>query len=271
MKKYLAIFNFQTLVITCLSLVSCFLSIRYEFRVYADFLIFGIIIVFPLTFTMREAFRRRERSLQYLSLLKASLQSIIYLFKITKMEEQKKREVLGLAGSVTDTLIEYLSTPTGDATKVQQASSNMGAFIMLHKKETKSNSFKIFSFVLRANESIEFLLAVKRHHTPWGPRAIVLFTIYVFALFYPPAILTEAGFAIATWNLFLMTAGKVIILISLYNVQRLMEDTFNPNTPDAIRLNDFRITPESMSPGPVDGNGPDLKTPDMLSYEKMYR
>ena len=53
MKKYLAIFNWQTLVITCLSLVSTFLSVRYNFRIYADFLIFGIIIVFPLTFTMR--------------------------------------------------------------------------------------------------------------------------------------------------------------------------------------------------------------------------
>jgi hypothetical protein len=269
MKKYLAIFNYQTLIITCLSMLSGFLSVRYNFRVYADFLIFGIIIVFPITFTMREAFRRRERSLQYLSLLKASLQSIIYLFKITKMEERKKAEILGLAGGVTDTLIEYLSTKTGDAVTVQQASSTMGAFIMLHRKETKSNSFKIFSFILRVNESIEFLLAVKRHHTPWGPRAIVLFTIYVFALFYPPAILSEAG-AVAIWNLFLMTAGKVIILISLYNVQRLMEDTFNPYTPDAIRLDDFRITPESMSTGTMNNNVPDFKTPYTFSYDKMY-
>jgi hypothetical protein len=186
------------------------------------------------------------------------------------MDEQKKAEILGLAGNVTDTLIEYLSTKTGNAVTVQQASSSMGEFIMLHRKETKSNSFKIFSFVLRVNESIEFLLAVKRHHTPWGPRAIVLFTIYLFALFYPPAILSESGFAIATWNLFLMTAGKIIILISLYNVQRLMEDTFNPYTPDAIRLDDFRITPESMSAGSLNGSMPNSRTPHMLSYDKMY-
>src|SRR6478672_972652 len=205
MKKYLAIFNYQTLIITLLCLLSGFLSIRYDFRVYSDFLIFGIIIVFPITFTMREAFRRRERSLQYLSLLKASLQSIIYLFKVTKMEDEKKAEILGLAGNVTDTLIEYLSTKDGDAGSPQRASSAMGEFILQHRKDTKTNSFKIFSFVLRVNESIEFLLAVKRHHTPWGPRAIVLFTIYVFALFYPPAILSEAGFDIAIWNLFLMT------------------------------------------------------------------
>ena len=270
MKRYLAIFNYQTLIITALCLLSGFLSVCYNFRLYADFLIFGIIIVFPITFTMREAFRRRERSLQYLSLLKASLQSIIYLFKITKMEDQKKAEILGLAGNVTNTLIEYLSTKTGEAATVHRASSTMGSFIMLHRKETKSNSFKIFSFVLRVNESIEFLMAVKRHHTPWGPRAIVLVTIYLFALFYPPAFLSEAS-GISTWNLFLMTGGKIIILISLYNVQRLMEDTFNPYTPDAIRLDDFRITPESMSTGQLNNNLPVFNTPDPLSYDKMYR
>jgi len=220
---------------------------------------------------MREAFRRRERSLQYLSLLKASLQSILYLFKITKMEAQKKDEILRIAGNVTDTLIQYLTAKDGDAATVTQSSSIMGEFIMRHRKETKSNSFKVFSFVLRVNESLEFLMAVKRHHTPWGPRAIVLFTIYIFALFYPPAMLMDSGGTIAIWNLLLLTVGKIIILISLYNVQRLMEDTFNPYTPDAIRLNDFRITPDSMSTGPVNDNVSDIKSPHMLSYEKMYR
>jgi hypothetical protein len=269
MKKYLSIFNLQTLIITSLSLLSCFLSIRYNIRVYADFLILGIIIVFPLTFTMREAFRRRERSLQYLSLLKASLQSMVYLFQITKMDELKKSEMLRIAGNVTDTLIEYLTMKSGNAQSVQQASSAMGAFIIQHRKETKANSFKIFSFVLRVNESIEFLMAVKRHHTPWGPRAIVLVTIYVFALFYPPAMLLHAGTNIALSNLLLLSAGKIIILVSLYNVQRLMEDTFNPNTPDAIRLEDFRITRESMTAAQVDSRGIDLLTGNTMSYDKI--
>ncbi|HSB92007.1 MAG TPA: hypothetical protein VLC28_02770 [Flavitalea sp.] len=271
MKKYLAIFNLQTLIITVLCLVSGFLSVRYNFRIYADFLIFGIIIVFPITFTMREAFRRRERSIQYLSLLKASLKSIIYLFKITKMEEQKKAEIFGLARNVTDNLIQFLTSKEGDADAVHQSSAALGAFIMTHRKETKSNSFKIFSFVLRMNESVEFLMAVKRHHTPWGPRAIVLFTIYLFALFYPPAVLSEVG-GIVTWNLFLMTVGKILILISLYNVQRLMEDTFSLYTPDAIRLDDFRITPESLSTENTQQNSiPNPQGPYTFNYDQLYR
>src|SRR5205085_11549917 len=121
-KKYIAIFNFQTFLVTGLCLLSCYLSLRFQLHVYADFLIIGIIIVFPLTFTMREAFRRREHSIQYLSLLKASLQSTIYLFEITKMDPVKKLELRRISDNVIDSLIKYLSKETQDATAVIAAS-----------------------------------------------------------------------------------------------------------------------------------------------------
>lgn len=92
MKKYLSIFNYQTLLVTALSLLSCYVSLRFQLRIYADFLIIGIIIVFPLTFTMREAFKRRERSIQYLGLLKSSLQSVLYSLQNTRLEGYKKAE-----------------------------------------------------------------------------------------------------------------------------------------------------------------------------------
>jgi hypothetical protein len=38
-----------------------------------------------------------------------------------------------------------------------------------------------------------------------------------------------------------MTAGKGLVLISLYNVQTFLEDPFNQNGPDDIRLDDFRF------------------------------
>src|SRR5436190_19585993 len=103
-KKYAAIFNFQTFVVTGLCILSCYLSFHFQLRIYADFLIIGIIIVFPLTFTMREAFRRRELSIQYLSLLKASLQSTIYLFEITKMDQSKKAELRRISDNIIDSL-----------------------------------------------------------------------------------------------------------------------------------------------------------------------
>jgi hypothetical protein len=84
------------------------------------------------------------------------------------MDQAKKSELRRISDHIIDSLIKYLSRQTQDASAVLGASVEMGVFIKQHKKLVKNNSFKVFSFVLRMNECIEFLLAVRRHHTPWG-------------------------------------------------------------------------------------------------------
>ena len=38
-----------------------------------------------------------------------------------------------------------------------------------------------------------------------------------------------------------MTVSKALVLIFLYNIQNLLEDPFNQNSPDGIRLDDFKF------------------------------
>jgi hypothetical protein len=104
---------------------------------YIDFLFLGVFIAFPLTFTLREAFRRRERALQYLSLFKASLQSVFYCFENSKLETDKKLVFENIAVNTTDVLIQYLSSKSGDASTVQKASRSVAEFIHINKKRFK--------------------------------------------------------------------------------------------------------------------------------------
>jgi hypothetical protein len=90
-KKYLSIFNLNTIVALAVSMLSCFISLRFHLSLYIDFLILGIVVVFPLTFSLRMAFRRRENALQYLSLFKASLQSLVYAFEASELKDDKKK------------------------------------------------------------------------------------------------------------------------------------------------------------------------------------
>ena len=261
MKKYLLIFNVQTAVIIILSLLSCYLTVYFQFKIYADFLLLGILIVFPLTFTMRAAFRRRERSLQYLSLLKATLQSVFYSFQNSTLEEYKKTEFGNIANNLSATLIQYLSGASQEVAAVERARQAMITFILQNKKAIKKTSDRIILFVFRINESIEFLLSVRRHNTPWGPRTIILLAIYLFAIFYPPSALFSGGTELQMWNLVFMTGFKVLFLISFYNVQVLMEDPFNQNSPDGIRLNDFQFSRETISPARM----PSMVSPPQLN------
>jgi len=250
-KKYLAIFNVQTLLIIVLSVLSSYVSLRYQLSIFLDFLIFGIIIIFPLTFSLRSAFRRRERALQYLSLFKASLQSVFYTFQNSKLDKEKKQEFKNIAENISELLIKYLSGKPEETTTVQEASHSIFTFIQANKQSVKSRlAVKVLLFLFRLNESIEFLLATHRHRTPWGPRAIVLFAIYAFTIFYPASLLHDIGFGTQLWYVFIATASKGFILISLYNVESLLENPFDQKGTDGIRLNDFKFSPPDIPDEP---------------------
>jgi hypothetical protein len=244
MKKYLAIFNLRTLVITILALLSCIISFYYQLAVYIDFLILGLMIFFPLTLTIKEAFKRREKALQYFSLFKACLQSVFYSIQNSKLDKEDKDAFRAIAINFSNTLRGYLLSEVDEPTgNVHEAAEQVALFVNKHKKQLKASlAQKILLFLFRLNESMEFLLATKRHQTPKTLRLIVLFSIVLFAVFYPPAVLHDAGTTISLWHLFSLTFLKVFMLISLYNVQRLLENPFSNKGTDGIRVDDFAFS-----------------------------
>jgi hypothetical protein len=54
-------------------------------------------------------------------------------------------------------------------------------------------------------------------------------------------LLHRTGFTVPYWYVLTMTGTKGLLLISFYNIQSMIEDPFNQNSPDGIRLNDFRF------------------------------
>lgn len=244
MKKYLAIFNLRTFVVLALALLSCFISLHYKISTYIDFLIIGLLIAFPITLTIKEAFKRRERALQYLSLFKASLQSVFYSIQTSKIDQEEKEVFRGIATDLTNQLCQYLLSADDEHTgRIHKASEQIALFVNGHKKKLKSSlANKILLFLFRLNESLEFVIATKRHQTPRILRLVVLFAIVLFPIFYPPALLHEVGFDVSFLYLFAMTGFKSLLLISLYNVQRLLENPFNQEGTDGIRVGDFVFT-----------------------------
>ena len=243
MKKYLFIFNIETLIVTSLSLISCYVSLRFQLSIYLDFLILGLIIVFPLTLTIKLAFRRRERAIQSFSGLKASLLSLFYSFENQKLDPGKKNEFRNILRNLSDSLAQYLSAEKGNVINIQRSSESIVRFVRENNESLKKPfSLKILFYLQRVNEDVEFLLATKNHHTPKGIRGIIRFAIYAFVIFYPASLLKETGFDVPLWYVCAMALFKAVILISLYNAQVLLEDPFNQNSPDGIRINDFKFT-----------------------------
>ncbi len=253
MKKYSFIFSIHTPVIMLLSLISSWAALYFHFKFYVDFLVIGVIVSFPISFTMREAFRRREKALEYISLFKASLQSLYYCFENSDLDGSKKTAINNILASTSSQLINYLSGKGGDFESVRNIADRIHVFIQENEKDLKKGfSVKMLLFMFRINESLTFLIATKRHPTPWAIRLIILLGVYLFVIFYPASLLSRTGFQVDLWYVFVMTCFKGFIFMCLYNVQDHLVDPFNQYGADGVKLDDFEFTelarlPESTS------------------------
>jgi hypothetical protein len=249
MKKFNFILSIHTPIIICLSLISSYISLYYHIVLYIDFIIVSVIIAFPISFTMREAFRRREKALEYISLFKASLQSLFYCFESSDLDKNKKSEIRTILANTSHELISYLSDKGGDFKSVQEVASHTYLFIQENEEALKrSFSVKILLFTFRINESLTFLMATKRHQTPWAIRLIILLGVYLFVALYPASLLSRTGFQVTVWYVFVMTCFKGLIFICLYNIQNHLVDPFNQAGADGVKLEDFEFKELPYSP-----------------------
>ena len=73
MRKYLEIINHRTFIIVALCIVSVYVCLRLDYAYNVDWIFLSIAVVFPLVFTIREAFRRGQLAIRVLSALKAAI------------------------------------------------------------------------------------------------------------------------------------------------------------------------------------------------------
>ena len=72
MLRYLIIINHRTLLTLVLSIIMPLIAYNFKIIYNIDLTLLSIAIIFPLVFTIRGAFRRREKALEHLSRFRAS-------------------------------------------------------------------------------------------------------------------------------------------------------------------------------------------------------
>src|SRR4029078_1406888 len=86
------LFSPATLVILAVSIVSCYISIRFRLKIHNNMMLFGLIVSFPLVFALQSAFKRRDRALEYLSIFSSSLLSVSEACKQTNRMSRHNRQ-----------------------------------------------------------------------------------------------------------------------------------------------------------------------------------
>jgi hypothetical protein len=244
MRKYLQIINIRTFQVLLICLVTSFLVIQYQIKYNYDLTVISIAIIFPLVFTIRAAFRRREKALEHLSRFKAGLQIVDYCFQQSKkLDDTKKATIRGILVKISDSLVHHLSTHGADQTELRNSLAAVPQFIQGNKEEVKgSEALKIFRFMKDVHSATENLVAIDGHRTPISLRAYCQVFIYFFPLIYTPALLHRLEHHSPDWVVYTLSMITGFILISLFNVQDEMEHPFDQQGLDDIRLNEFRFT-----------------------------
>jgi ABC-type multidrug transport system fused ATPase/permease subunit len=246
MNKYLSILNARTAYAIGISLLVSNATLAFDFQYNYDLALISIAIIFPLVFTIRSAFRRREKALEYLSRFKAGLITVRDSFlENRKLDNNSKEEAQRIVREISTTLNNYLGNRTTSKEQVHGKIEKISEFIQKNNEFIGSGTaLKIFRFMKEVHYSSENIIAVNQHRTPIAMRAYCLIFIYIYPFIYTPALYHKLHDGISlneSWIVYLLSAISTFILISLYNVQDQMENPFDQKGLDDIRLNDFLI------------------------------
>lgn len=205
----------------------------------------SLAIIFPLVFTIRGSFRRREKALEHLSEFRSALKSIYYLFMSQdqeKLTEQDKQQIQDVLEEVSAATLSHLSSTNSNMKSLDEVINKLYEFT-ISKERPLSRSLidKVFKYMKYLHESIENLHAIHIHRTPISLKAYCEIFIYIFPMILAPTVIFNIEAAEMQWVTYLIVLLTEFILISLYNIQNQLEYPFDNIGIDDINLENFKM------------------------------
>lgn len=243
MNKYLTIINFRTLISLIIAVITLVLSYKFKLYFNIDLTLLSIAIIFPLVFNIRGSFKRREKALEHLSQFRSALKTIYYFFMCnTNLSEDNKQEISNILLDISNNSINHLRTNGHNTKELDESVHKIFEFISNNQEQITSKlKDKIFRFVNDLHESLDNLNAIHVHRTPISLKAYCEYFIYIFPLFYTPAIIYKIGIESPMWISFFVVIFSEFMLISLYNIQDQLEYPFDNVGVDDINLDIFKL------------------------------
>lgn len=242
LQKYLAIIDRKTGYVFILCVLITYLCYYFDYKFSMNVTLFSIAVVFPLVFTIRQAFKKRDAVIKLLSVFKSSLNAAYYCFLFNDKLTQEDRDfVADNLNSVSSMFFDVLKGCDYDQSAVREKLNEVFEFINSHRNVISNGTvLKIVRFLKDVDESIENTVGLKLHGTPISLRAYCLVFIYVFPFVFIPTLINDLS-GNAPWMVYMLAALHGFILISLYNVQDAMEDPFDQVGLDDIKLEEFHF------------------------------
>jgi hypothetical protein len=225
------------------SIAVTYLTFRFDIRFTLDLTLLSIAIIFPLVFTIRGSFRRREKALEHLSEFRSTIKTVKYFLLSNKdLSEDYKNEIEEILLEINSKVLDHLSNKESTIKELDDIIHKVYQFIIVRNDDIpRQVRDKVFRFMKDMHESIENLHAIHIHRTPISLMAYCLIFIYIFPFIYAPTIINNVGEYAPHWIAYMIVFFTEFILILLYNIQDQLEYPFDNVGMDDINLDNFRI------------------------------
>ncbi len=226
-----------------ISIVITFLAFRFNINFYVDLTMLSIAIIFPLVFTIRGSFRRREKALQHLSKFRSALKTVDYfVMSNQELSEESKNEMTDILVNISESTLGQLKNNDETTKDLDEIIDKVLTFIVANDLTVSKNlKDRTFRYMKDLHESIENLHAINTHRTPISLKAYCLVFIYIFPLIYAPTIINDVGLENNQGITYFIVALTEFILITLYNIQDQLEYPFDDIGLDDINLDAFKL------------------------------
>ena len=243
MNKYLAIINIKTFITVSISILTTYFSYHFNISYNIELTLVSIAIVFPLVFSIKSSFRRREKALEHLSQFRSAIKTIDEHFStINNLAEDKKNQFSATLIEVSDAVVEYMSNKEVSAQKLDKIIDNINVFIIENAEFIpKGLNIKILKYLNKLHEAVDNLHAIHSHRTPISLKAYCLIFIFIFPFVYSPSMIYRIGLETNALATYFVVSISQFFLISLYNIQDHMEYPFDQDGLDDIKLEQFKI------------------------------
>ena len=222
--------------------LTVFLCYQYQIYFNLDLTLLSIAIIFPLVFTIRGSFRRREKALEHLSQYRSAMKTLYYFTSTSDLTVEEKNGLEIILNDIGTKTLLRLKNPNEEIKDLDDEIENVYSFI-LSKKGMISTKLKdrIFKYMNDLHEAIDNLHAIHIHRTPISLKAYCKVFIYIFPIIYTPTIIFNIGQNYNHAAVYFVVILTEFILISLYNIQDHLEYPFDNKGLDDIKLEHFKI------------------------------
>jgi predicted membrane chloride channel (bestrophin family) len=242
------IFNLKSLILTIVSIALTFVCLHFKIIADLPLTLLGIAVVFPIVFSISEAYKRRETALALYGNLKAHSRALFFATRdwIENVETSETEQIKILLRDVLVSCRELLHSKISEVDKreieVYSKFSELSKYVkaLRNKGLPSGEASRANQYISKMLDAFENMKHIYQYRTPRSLRNYSKIFIYSTPIVYAPYF-AKVSQDLALGLVFITPILLTTMLVGLDNIQDQLENPF-----DQYGIDDVKINPEKF-------------------------